>query len=424
MRGKSSENLLKAISLNYLEAPVEIREKLTFDEGQTKALLIHLKDVIGIEEALVLSTCNRTEIYFNHSASVKKVFKVVAAFRGLESSKIESYFQFFSESELSIRHLFRVAIGLESQILGDLQIINQVKNAYQWCADLDMAGTFLHRLLHTIFFVNKRVVQETDLRSGSASISYATSELVTDLLADKNQSITLFGVGEMGLPILKNLIDNGFQNISVCNRSEEKVKPFVEENGVQYIPFENWEDGLSSSLIISALSGSVLKISEEIIENHKPFGFQYFIDLGVPRSVNPELENKEGIVLFNIDQIQSKVSDAVLQRRNSIPTVEFILNQAIDEFLVWAKEMQVSPIIHLMKNSLEQIRKEEMARFLKKAGGKEAEWADELTKNLMQRIMKTHIVQLKAACKRDDAEKLTEVLEQLFNPAAHEVNES
>lgn len=424
MGEKPIEIQLKAISLNYLEAPIEVREKLTFDESQTKSLLIHLKDVLGIGEALVLSTCNRTEIYFNHAASAKKVFKVVSAFRGLESAGIEQYFQFFTESEKTIRHIFRVAIGLESQILGDLQIINQVKNAYQWCADLEMAGTFLHRLLHTIFFANKRVVQETELRSGSASTSYATTELVDDFLVHKQQSITLFGLGEIGLPILKNLIDKGYSNITVCNRSEEKVLPFVENSGITYLPFSDWKKGLSANLIISALSGTVLQIENKDLNPTDRTGFQYFIDLGVPRSIHPDLENQDGLVVYNIDQIQTRVSEAVLLRKKSIPKVEAILDQAIGEFLTWTNEMQVSPVIHLMKNSLEQIRKEEMSRFLKKAGEKQAEWADELTKNLMQRIMKTHIVQLKAACKRDEAEKLTEVLEQLFNPANQEISNS
>jgi glutamyl-tRNA reductase len=134
----------------------------------------------------------------------------------------------------------------------------------------------------------------------------------------------------------------------------------------------------------------------------------------MPRSIDPAIETNPKAILYNIDQIQSKVSDALTIRKAAVPQVEQIVAEGKEEFMDWSKEMLVSPVIHQMKSSLEQIRKEEMSRFLKKAGEEQAEWAEELTKNLMQRIMKSHVVQLKAACKRGDAEDLVEVLQQLF----------
>lgn len=423
MEGKSFENQFKGLSINYVEAPVEIRELLTFDELQTKNLLVHLRDVVGIAEVLILSTCNRTEIYFNHPASTDEVLRTLCAWKGISSTMVESFFNHFQDSE-AVAHLFRVAIGLESQILGDMQIINQVKNAYQWTADLNLAGTFLHRLLHSIFFAHKRVGQETQFRSGSASVSYAGAELVDDLLTRKDATISLLGLGEIGLPLLKNLLDKGFSNITVCNRSFDKVAPFEAEYGVRYLPFSEWKAALHANLVISALSGNILQITDNEIAENSWSGYQYLIDLGVPRSIQSELGQKDGIILYNIDQIHAKVSAAVELRRQAVPLVESIVAQAIEEFLHWTKEMAVSPVIHLMKNALEQIRKEEMARFLKKAGEKEAQWAEELTKSMMQRIMKTHIVQLKAACQRDEAEKLSDVLQQLFHPIASEATSS
>ena len=135
----------------------------------------------------------------------------------------------------------------------------------------------------------------------------------------------------------------------------------------------------------------------------------------MPRSVNPDIEQIPGVVLFNLDQIQSKVSSALQIRRDSIPAVEAIVNEAVSEFEDWTNEIQVSPVIHQIKNSLEQIRQEEMSRFVKKAGEEQQNWADELTKNMMQRVMKTHVVQLKAACKRGEADQLVDVLNQIFN---------
>lgn len=408
-------NYFKAISLSHVDAPIEIREQLTFSDSESRNFLIHIKDLFGINEAILFSTCNRTEVYWNHSTVASDlIIKALASFKGLNSEPLFPYFHIIDQPFETARHLFRVGIGLESQVLGDLQIISQVKQAYQACADVEMAGPLLHRLLHSLFFANKKVVQETNFRSGAASISYAVKELVEELVSDKSTPVLLLGMGEIGSATLKNLAESGFSNLSICNRSIEKVTQFASDFPAHYVPFEHWSAALqNSTVVISALSGNVLNIGFKDI---KPMSkFQYFIDLGLPRSIQPEIEQHPGVILYNLDQIQSKVSEALQIRQNSIPLVELIINEALAEFQEWTNEIQVSPVIHQLKNSLEQIRQEEMARFVKKAGEEQQIWADELTRNMMQRIMKTHVVQLKAACKRGDADQLVEVLNQIFN---------
>jgi len=416
MEIQTRENQFQTISLSHKEAPISVRELLTFDENQTKAFLLYLKDLLDIQEAFLLSTCNRTEVYYFNSTDSTLVVKAIAAFKGIQATQIQKYFTILTESSDSIRHLFRVGIGLESQVLGDFQIINQVKNAYQWCADTQMAGPFLHKLLHTLFFANKKIVQETNFRSGSASVSYATKELVEELLlTDKNQSITIIGLGEIGLATARNLGENNFTNVTICNRTEAKVSPLIGEFGFQFKPLDEWAKTIKQSkLVISAISGEIVKIRKEDIENKQLFGFQYLIDLGLPRSIDTDVETVDGVVLYNLDQIQTRVNAALNLRMESIPYVEEILESAQIEFIEWTKEMQVFPVIHQIKNALEQIRQEEMSRFLKKANAQQALWADELTKNLMQRIMKNHVVELKAACKRGEADQLVDVLNQIF----------
>ena len=416
MEDVKGEISLKSISLSHKEAPIEIREMLSFNEDQTKDFLLYLKDVSGIQEAFLLSTCNRTEVYFYDVISTDVVLKSLAAYKGITVAQIYPHFKFFTETSDSVLHLFRVGIGLESQILGDFQIINQVKNAYQWCADVQMAGPVLHRLLHTIFFANKRIVQETNFRSGSASVSYATKELIEELITDKSQPVAVIGLGEIGLATARNLAENGFSNITICNRTESKVLPLIKEFGLKFRKFEDWEDVLlNTKVVISSVSGEVLKVNKRHFENKKLVGYQYLIDLGVPRSINTDVELVDGVILFNIDQINIRVNSALKMRIDSIPSVEKIVNENHSEFLEWTREMQVSPVIHQIKNALEQIRQEEMSRFLKKAELEQVAWAEELTKNLMQRIMKNHVVQLKAACKRGDSDQLVEVLNQIFN---------
>lgn len=413
MKEISQETPFRAISLSHHETPVEIREVFAMDAAQSSQFLSGIRDVFGINEALVLSTCNRTEIYFCHESPAEQVLTYFLASRGA-GADASSWFQCTSETEASIKHLIRVGAGLESRVLGDFQIINQVKTAYQLSADLDMAGPFLHRLLHTVFFLNKRIVQETSFRSGSASVSYATKELVEDLLSDTRKTVALIGLGETGRSVALNLIENGYTNLILCNRTKEKAEDLLSDS-VRFVPFENWQTCVSeATLVISAVSGQHLQIKEENLGNISGTGFRYFIDLGVPRSVDPALEANPRVILYNIDKVQKRVDDALDLRRSAIPQVEAILEKGMAEFLEWTREMQVSPIIQQIKNSLETIRSEEMARFLKKATEEQAAWAEDLTKGLMQKILKTHVVQLKAACRRGDAESLMEGLRQIF----------
>jgi glutamyl-tRNA reductase len=413
MKDSLQETPFRVLTLSHHESPVGVREKFAFEDQQAATFLNSLRDIFGIQEALLLSTCNRTEIYFQHATEADQVLSFLLRSRGAEAEDA-TWFQCISETQDTVRHLLRVGAGLESRVLGDFQIINQVKNAYQRTADLDMAGPFLHRLLHTLFYLNKRIVQETSFRSGSASVAWACKELVEDLLTDKRKTIALLGLGETGRSVALNLIENGYNNLILCNRTKEKAEDLLSES-VRFVPFENREECLKeATLIISALSGQHLQITAEQLQNPGVSGFRYCIDLGMPRSMDPSLGSDPGIVLYNIDQIQKRVDEALELRRSAIPKVEEILEKGFQEFMDWTRDMQVSPLIQQMKQSLEVIRREELARFLKKAGPDQAEAAEELSKGMMQRILKTHVVQLKAACRRGDAEMLMEGLRTLF----------
>src|SRR5690606_11453664 len=170
----------KALILTYKMAPVSVREQVSLNEEGVKKLLAFAREYTAATDVLVVSTCNRTEIYYqsetDHRAELLSGLKLI---KGIQDA-IDSYFVSLN-GEKAIRHLFEVAIGLDARIVGDLQVSGQVKSAYQWSADVNMAGPFLHRLMHTIFFTNKRVVQETAFRDGAASLSYATTEMMQDL---------------------------------------------------------------------------------------------------------------------------------------------------------------------------------------------------------------------------------------------------
>jgi glutamyl-tRNA reductase len=415
-------NNFKAVSLSFQNTPLDIRELFAFDEAACKKLLLDLREKFDLNEALVVSTCNRTEVFYSSSQDINDAiinFLVENTQLG-EQGDLRKYFRKITDSLEVTKYLFEVSVGLHSQVVGDLQISGQAKDAYQWSADVNMAGTFLHRLMHSIFFTNKRIVQETSYRDGAASISYAATELTDDALGgNKNAQILLVGTGEMGEDVAKNLVSFGYRNISICNRTTENAQILaskLESVQAQIIPFEQlFEKIVNFDVIISAIQVQKPVLTKEQLSHLQILTHKYFIDLSVPRSISQNVEEIPGVILYNIEDLNKKTSEALQKRLDSIPKVNEIIAQSVEEFGNWSKEMEVSPTIHKIKNALETIRLEELNRYNKQLSEDELKLVDTITKSIIQKVIKLPVVQLKAACKRGDTENLVEVLNELFD---------
>ncbi|MCX2743423.1 glutamyl-tRNA reductase [Mangrovivirga sp. M17] len=407
----------KSLALSYKNTPLEIREMVALSETEIKQLLARFKELTNAEDFLILSTCNRTEFYYSSEEILNDlIITELSLLKGLSNSKkLAEYFETIADNNLAVERLFRVSMGLEAQVVGDIQISNQVKRAYQWCADEEMAGPFLHRLMHTIFFTNKRVVQETPFRDGAASVSYASSELVEDLKNTMvNPTILVVGLGEIGIDVCRNLAGTTDCEIIVVNRTQSKAEAIALECGFKSDKLENLPDLVDKAqIIISSVSSQEPIIIPGMIK-HSVVA-KYFIDLSVPRSIDTSVDNISGCMVYGIDDIQAKATSALDRRLEAIPLVEDIITESITEFNDWAKEMVVSPTIKKFKSALEDIRKEELARYLKKASEEEMKIAEQITKSMMQKIIKLPVIQLKAACKRGEADTLIDVLNDLFN---------
>ena len=395
---------------------------MALNQEETQKVLIRVSELFDLHDVLVLSTCNRSEIYYSSSQELgDELVKVLALQKGLElGNDYNKYFTHITDHAQAVQHLFRVATGLESQIVGDMQITNQVKSAYQLSADANLAGPFLHRLLHTAFFTNKRVAQETAFRDGAASVSYATLELISELtIAQESPTIMIVGLGDIGSDLCMNISDHkNFQHIQILisNRSLDKTQEIAAQCGFKAIPFESYKDHLEDvDVVVSAVGMDELLIDHQLVEALSIKDFKYFIDLGVPRSIEASIEEVNGALLYNIDDIQSRADEALQRRLSSIPKVENLVNEAIEDFEDWSKDMSVSPTINKLKNALEEIRKEEIAWYLKGISGDDAIMVEKLTKSIMQKVIKLPVLQLKAACRRGEEETLIDVLNDLFD---------
>lgn len=406
----------RAIGLSYHNSPLELRELIAFNEHTSKSFLRNLNSTLGIGEAMVLSTCNRTEIYYSAESNLdSNVLSLLSIEKGLEKDiNLASYAKGFEFKE-AIMQLYKVALGLDSKVLGDLQISNQMKKAYQWSADEGMAGPFMHRLLHSIFYANKRVVQETFFRDGTASTAYAAVEIVKQFIPNfENPKVLVLGLGEIGVNIAENIQGVSAQ-ITVATRTDEKAQITADRLGYKWSNFSDVLEDLSEfDAIISSISAPQPVVVKSALDS-KSIAQKVVIDLSLPRSVSADVEDLHHVILYNIDHLDQKTSEALKQREKSIPEVEAIMNQAVLEFDSWAQEMEVSPIIQKLKNALEEIRQKELAKHVKGASKTEMKLLDSATKGIIQKVIRLPVLQLKAACKRGDADTLVESLNDLFN---------
>lgn len=409
----------RVVSLSHKSAPVHIRELISLDEAAIERLLLKLKEFFSVADALVLSTCNRTEVYYSHESDLSvELIKLIGIERRLtDAISYRDYFQVLNNESEAVTHLFRVSMGLEAQVIGDIQILNQVKRSYQTAADLELAGPFLHRLMHTIFFTNKRVVQETAFRDGAASLSYATIELIERLTQNIFQPrILLIGVGEIGEDVARNMVHLPTAQVKIANRTLAKTEEIGIPLGFEVIAFESCLKAIEEAdVVVCSVRMPEPFLTKQLIEGINIPSYKVLIDLSVPRSIETSVEELPGVVLYNVDNIQSKASAALQNRLESIPSVEAILEESIEEFGAWQKEMVVSPTIQKLKQALEQIRQEEMSRYLKNADEKEYLLIDKVTKSMMQKILKVPVVQLRAACQRDEAAEMIELISDLFD---------
>ncbi|UYZ58479.1 glutamyl-tRNA reductase [Hymenobacter latericus] len=411
----------KAVGLSYKTAPLAIRELIALDEPACRRFLDTLHQELGLSDLLVLSTCNRTEIYYAADRDQSPaIIEALGNLKGVaDMGAYYEYFNLYNTADEAAQHLFEVAMGLDAQVVGDLQIANQVKTAYQWSADADAAGPFLHRIMHSVFFTNKRVQQETSFRDGAASTSYAAVELVEELTTDfASPRVLVVGLGEIGADVCRHLTNNkSFADVTICNRTRAKAELLAEEcEGLKVIDFENLAEALQEAdVVISSIARDTPYFTAEMVSRLEVLSYKFFIDLSVPRSIEPEVEEVPGILLYNIDAIQGRASEALNRRLAAVPQVRAIIADSIAGLDEWSREMMVSPVIQKIKGALEQLRQEELDRYQKKVSAEEAKRLDDVTKSLMQKILKQHVLQLKAACKRDDADQMIDVLNDLFD---------
>ena len=410
---------LKYISISHQNAPFEVRESFAFSEQEVKAFLVKCKKAISLDGVIVVSTCNRTEVYYDSEEDFSEtLFNALLRFKNIErTAQIHCYLIASKQNAQSCEHLFRVALGLESQVIGDLQIINQVKRSYKMSAGLGMVSPYIHKLMHTVFYANKKVVQETCFRDGAASLAYIAVETVEEIAMNFRQPrVLVVGLGEIGHDVVDNLKSlNIDAKICLSNRTLETTKKLAKRYGFDMLEFEQVSSKLSKyDIIISCIGLATPFFTKDKVEPHLGNGHKYFIDLSMPRSVAQEIDELNNVLVYHTDELRAISEEAVEKRKAAIPEVEKILKDCLLNFGSWQKESHFSPVIKQLKVKFEEIRQKELRRYENEVNSEQKQILEEATKNILQDIIKLPVLQIKDAYKRGESEELTDSLQELF----------
>lgn len=410
---------LIVIGLNHKTAPVEIREKIAFNSKE--AIKEALKELIqreGIGEVVIISTCNRVEIYvytanvsdLKRENQVEETIKAfLSNFHNIEIGEFENYLYVYKDTE-AVEHLFKVASSLDSMIVGEPQITGQVKESYEIALSERTTSLILNYLMNRALFTAKRVRNETRIGENPVSVSYAAVGLIKKVFDElSKKSILLVGAGEMAELALRHLIGSGIKNVYLTNRTFQRAEEIAKEfNGVA-VPFENLKEQLvKTDIVICSTGAPHYVITEQMLKEvmplrkHKPI---FFIDISVPRNIDPACNELDNVYLYNIDDLQDVVDSNILERKKEAEKALSIVQEETEKFFQWLNSLESVPVIVSIRNKAEQVRQEEIEKFKAKYKDLPPELInsiDYLTQSIINKIMHSPTVALKNNCENKE----------------------
>ncbi len=390
------------VGLNYRTASVDIRERFALTEHCTRdSWMLHAEP--DIRESVILSTCNRVEILATAKEDITNALLTRwAQTRGRGLNDLLPYVYVHKGLD-AVKHLFTVASSLDSMVLGEPQILGQLKTAYRNAVQSNAAGAVLNRMLHKAFSVAKRVRTETAVASSAVSISYAAVELAKRIFGDmREQNAMLIGAGEMAELAATHLLQAGIKQLTVANRTLEKAQNLANQFQGRAIPFEDISEALVTTDIIISSTGSIDPIirSRDIQKTlrqrkQRPM---FFIDIAVPRDIDPDVNALDNVYLYDIDDLKEVVEENLASRRDEASRATRIVSEEVEVFSHWLKSLDIQPTIIDITRRSELIAEEELRRTLKKLGDVDEETREaleNLTRSLTRKLNHDPIMFLK-----------------------------
>jgi len=418
---------LFAVGLSHRTAPVELRESVDFARGGLDAALAALASRGISREVVVLSTCNRAEIYAagGPEETVDRLGEFFSEYHGVPHAQVAQHLYRRSGADAA-RHLFRVAAGLDSLVVGEPQILGQVKTAYSSASDLRLTGALTNRLFHSAFGVGKRVRSETGLGEGAVSVSYAAVALAKKIFGNlKERSVLVLGAGEMAKLTGKHLQAQGVKSITIASRTLAAAQSLATYLQGRAVSWTSLDEALGEADIVVAATGAAEPVLprariEEVMRPRRQRPI-FIIDIAVPRDVEPDAGSLDQVFLYNIDDLQTVVKENLARRGAELARADAIVEEEVARFASWMHSREIVPTVIALRQRFEAIRRSELTRLEAKLSGLPPDArarVEEVTHLLVEKLLLTPTEQLKSVNDESVMVAYADALNRLFGLAS------
>lgn len=391
---------LIAVCINHHTAPVEVRESLFLQNEETRNFINDIKGKI-LKEGLIISTCNRTEIYglpVNQNLTAQEIQNFLLNYKSKTGLSSEFFHHFISKP--AVEHLFKVASGIDSLLIGDNQIFKQVKDSIEISEENHFSGFLMKRIFDAAVRVGKRAISETSISEGAVTISYAAVQLIEKVFSSLNKkSALVIGTGETGEIAAKHLRDKGIGRLALTNRTFEKAERLASELNTAVFPFDSFKEHLHKfDVVISATSSEGLIISKTEIEaamKKRNYASMVLMDIAVPRDIDPGSSSIDYVFYHDIDSLNIIVEQNLEKRKAEIPKVQAIIDEEITNFFSWYNSLEAAPTIKILREHFESVRNEEVEKNINKFSESDRDKLDIITKRIINKLLHQPTVELK-----------------------------
>ncbi|GIN86932.1 glutamyl-tRNA reductase [Heyndrickxia sporothermodurans] len=414
-----------AVGVNYKTAPVEIRERLSFNEADLSRAMTALKTKKSIIENVIVSTCNRTEVYavVDQLHTGRYYIKdFLSEWFQIDKEEFTPYL-FIYEQDGAIEHLFKVICGLNSMVLGETQILGQVKNSFFNGQEVSTTGTIFNQLFKQAITIAKKAHSETEIGSNAVSVSYAAVELAKKVLGDlKNKHVLVVGAGKMGKLAIENLYGSGATKVSVINRTFEKAQDLAKAfNGKAKTLQELQCAIVEADILISSTGAKDYVVTKEMMlaiqrmRKNKPL---FMVDIAVPRDLDPKIGELESVFLYDIDDLEGIVEANLAERKKAAEKIMILIEKEIVDFNEWVNMLGVIPVITALREKATSIQEETMKSIERKMPNlteRERKILNKHTKSIVNQLLKDPITQAKELAAQPNAAEQLDVFKKIFN---------
>lgn len=405
------------VGLSYKKADAAMRGAFSISKDNQTLLLKEAKES-GIDGIFVLSTCNRTEI----TGFAKHPFELISLLVKYSNGNVEDFINISNvySNKDAVKHLFKIATGLESQILGDYEIVGQLKESYRQAKKYGTTNAYIERLMNLVLQASKEVKNNTKLSSGTTSVSYAAIQYIIEKIPNhKDQKILIYGLGDMGRNTCKNILKyTSSEHVTLINRTYEKALDFVKEHPkVKAIPFEELATQIQSADILIVSTGASLPTVQK--EHLNPNQEILILDLSMPENVDVAVKNMAGVTLVNVDELSKITEKTIETRKSEIPATEKIIKKYKSEFNDWISHRKFVPAVNALKESLQLIQHDEIDFHAKKIKNFNIEHAEFITNRMIQKITTQFVKHLKAD--ETSVDQSINVISKIFNTDKTEI---